>query len=550
MLIQHEIYEFGPYVLDSAQMLLRRDGSVVPLQPRALEMLLALVRRRGEVISKQELMEAVWPDSFVEDGNLTQNVFLLRRELGKTPEGEDYIHTLPKRGYRMNVPIVNLTAGEVRGSVGAEIVATDSGMSADTAPSTRAGEGTGRQNWLVAAAPVLAMLLVLALGIAAAGLWRAETAQPRVSGYTQITHDGAMKRGPSAAEAGPDAALFTDGNRVYFAEGSKDAPAIAEVSAKGGETARIAVPFDLPQLLDVSRGRSDLLVAAGNTASVRPLWAVSVPAGGARRLGDVSAWDASWSPDGREMVYVKDADLYLAKSDGSDERRLTALPGRGWQPRWSPDGQHIRLTIFNVRPSTFSLWEVSPDGTGLRPLLAGWNGGNGPAGGPADGPINVCCGSWTPDGRHFVFQASRGGRSEIWSMPGRPGLLGRLFPSIDAPSQVTNGQLSSLAPVFSPDGRALFVIGQQLRGELEAFDARVGQFVPYLGGISADFVDFSRDGKWVAYVSYPEGTLWRSRIDGSERLQLTVAPMEVTVPRWSPDGSQIAFYVIGGAKQQ
>jgi len=189
-LIQHEIYEFGPYVLDSAQMLLSRDGSVVPLQPRALEMLLVLMRRRGEVISKQELMEAVWPDSFVEEGNLTQNIFLLRRELGKTPEGEDYIHTLPKRGYRMNVPIVNLTAGEVRGSVGAEIVATDSGVSVDAAFSTRAGGRPGRQNWLLAAVPVLAMLLVLALGIAAAGRWRAETAQPRVSGYTQITRWG------------------------------------------------------------------------------------------------------------------------------------------------------------------------------------------------------------------------------------------------------------------------------------------------------------------------------------------------------------------------
>jgi len=189
-LIQHEIYEFGPYVLDSAQMLLSRDGSAVPLQPRALEMLLVLMRRRGEVISKQELMEAVWPDSFVEEGNLTQNIFLLRRELGKTPEGEDYIHTLPKRGYRMNVPIVNLTAGEVRGSVGAEIVATDSGVSVDAAFSTRAGGRPGRQNWLLAAVPVLAMLLVLALGIAAAGRWRAETAQPRVSGYTQITRWG------------------------------------------------------------------------------------------------------------------------------------------------------------------------------------------------------------------------------------------------------------------------------------------------------------------------------------------------------------------------
>src|ERR1700691_813880 len=554
-LIQHEIFEFGPYVLDSAQMLLRRDGSMIQLQPRAVEMLLVLVRRRGEVVSKQELMEAVWPDSFVEEGNLTQNIFLLRRELGKTASGEEYIQTVSKRGYRMNVPVVDFAAEDVSRN-GTTNTAADLepkvflGLVEDSAPANSATLQQAGKNWLVAAVPVLAMLLVLAAGIAAAVLWRTETAQPRVSGYTQITHDGAMKRGSSASEAGPDAALFTDGNRVYFAEGSKDAPAIAEVSAKGGETARIAVPLDLPQLLDVSRGRSELLVAAGNTASVRPLWAVPVPAGGARRLGDVSAWDASWSPDGREMVYVKDADLYLAKSDGSDERRLTTLPGRGWQPRWSPDGQHIRLTIFNVRPSTFSLWEVSPDGTGLRPLMAGWNGENGPGDGPAAGPINVCCGSWPPDGRYFVFQASRGGRSEIWSMPGRPGLMGRLFPSIDAPSQVTNGQLSSLAPVFSPDGRTLFVIGQQLRGELKAFDARVGQFVPCLGGISADFVDFSRDGKWVAFVSYPEGTLWRSRVDGSERLQLTVAPMEVTVPRWSPDGSQIAFYVIGGAKQQ
>jgi DNA-binding winged helix-turn-helix (wHTH) protein len=92
-LIQREIYEFGPYVLDSAQMLLRRGGSVVLLQPRALETLLVLVRQRGEVISKQELMEGVWPDSFVEEGNLTQNIFVLRRELGKTAEGEDYIQT-------------------------------------------------------------------------------------------------------------------------------------------------------------------------------------------------------------------------------------------------------------------------------------------------------------------------------------------------------------------------------------------------------------------------------------------------------------------------
>lgn len=135
-------------------------------------------------------------------------------------------------------------------------------------------------------------------------------------------------------------------------------------------------------------------------------------------------------------------------------------------------------------------------------------------------------------------------------MPGRASLFSRLMPSMAQPAQMTNGQLSSLAPVFSPDGRKLFVIGQQLRGELEKFDAHAGEFATYLGGISASFVDFSRDGEWVAYVAYPEGTLWRSRVDGSERIQLTFAPTEVMVPKWSPDGSRILFYGIGMGKEQ
>ncbi|HTT22162.1 MAG TPA: hypothetical protein VMG82_24755 [Candidatus Sulfotelmatobacter sp.] len=65
--------------------------------------------------------------------------------------------------------------------------------------------------------------------------------------------------------------------------------------------------------------------------------------------------------------------------------------------------------------------------------------------------------------------------------------------------------------------------------------------MPYLGGISAGDADFSRDGQWVTYVSYPDRTLWRSRVDGSERLELTYPPMETLLPHWSPDGQQIAF---------
>jgi dipeptidyl aminopeptidase/acylaminoacyl peptidase len=81
----------------------------------------------------------------------------------------------------------------------------------------------------------------------------------------------------------------------------------------------------------------------------------------------------------------------------------------------------------------------------------------------------------------------------------------------------------------------------QQRAELVKYDSRTREFVPFLGGISAGDVDFSRDGTWVTYVRYPDDSLWRSRLDGSERLQLTYSPMRTGVPHWSPDGLQIAF---------
>lgn len=116
--------------------------------------------------------------------------------------------------------------------------------------------------------------------------------------------------------------------------------------------------------------------------------------------------------------------------------------------------------------------------------------------------------------------------------------------------QISHGQINSLAPVFSPDGKKLFIIGQQLRGELQHFDSDSGRFVSYLNGMSADFAEFSRDGEWLLYVAFPEGTLWRSKADGSERLQLTYAPMQVMVPHWSPDGKQILFHGVGGGRDE
>ncbi len=105
------VYEFGPFRMDPDKQVLLRDGQLIAVPPKAFETLLVLVRRGREVVSKEELLNAIWPDSFVEEANLSQHIFKLRKALGDTLEGERYIVTLPGRGYRFAVPVRTITDG-------------------------------------------------------------------------------------------------------------------------------------------------------------------------------------------------------------------------------------------------------------------------------------------------------------------------------------------------------------------------------------------------------------------------------------------------------
>jgi Tol biopolymer transport system component len=117
----------------------------------------------------------------------------------------------------------------------------------------------------------------------------------------------------------------------------------------------------------------------------------------------------------------------------------------------------------------------------------------------------------------------------------------RFFERAAEPVQLTNGPLNFFNPLPSRDGRKLFVVGEQGQGELVGYDSKTQNFAPFLSGISAESVSFSPDGTAVAYVTYPEGSLWRSKVDGSDLLRLTLPPMQVALPCWSPAAKWIAF---------
>jgi Tol biopolymer transport system component len=189
--------------------------------------------------------------------------------------------------------------------------------------------------------------------------------------------------------------------------------------------------------------------------------------------------------------------------------------------------------VWDQDKDTSTLWEEAVDGTGLHPLFPDWKGKE---------SNNGWGGLWTPDGRYYVFMVGGdmkiGRGANIWALRETESFFGK---TDRTPIQLTFGPLSFFPPVFSPDGKKLFTIGYLPHGEVMRYDVLTKHWGPVLSGTSAINLDFSRDGQWVTYVTYPYGPLWRSRADGSQRLQLTSPEIKVMLPRWSPDGKQIVF---------
>ena len=519
------VFRFDDVEVREREFSLTKAGEVLQVEPKAFRVLLALLRNPGKLIGKEELLNAVWGDAAVTDNSLARSVALLRRLLGDETRNPRYIETVATVGYRFVCKVEvseDATAGLDRPgeSEDAANLQTLIAANLDKDSSGKLSRGSRlRLRWWL-----LSGTIVLVIGLAAA-VWYLRRPLPpfRVAEYTQITHDGRL-----IWDIGG-----TDGSRLYFNR-ELGPQSIAQVAISGGEIAEVPVALPFPATRDVSPDGSALLVTSYD-GSHGSLWNVSMPAGSLRRLlQDTSLVEsAAWSPDGKSVVYsLGNGDLYVIRSDGTGARKLAAMGGHGGYPNglsWSPDGSKIRFSWDN------RLWEISSDGSGLHPLLPGWRASS-----------SQCCGRWSPDGNFFVF-LSRGGLwnhygprpgSQVWVLDERRGLFRR---ASTEPVQLTSGPVRWNSPIPSKDGTKIFAHGVIERGELVRFDAQSGRFQPYLGDISAESVIFSPDGQFVAYVTFPEGILWKANRDGSHPVQLTDAPLYPLNPHWSPDGSQILF---------
>jgi len=171
---------------------------------------------------------------------------------------------------------------------------------------------------------------------------------------------------------------------------------------------------------------------------------------------------------------VKGRELHIARSDGTEIRKLAAPTGSSpYWVRWSPDGSRVRFSVDDA-----SLWEAPIDGSRAYPHLPGW-----------DTSSPACCGTWTPDGKYFVLQASRNGTANVWVLREKVGLFRR---AERGPFQLTNGPLSTSWPTPSTDGKRLFVDGRQDRNEFLRYDLKSRQLVPEFnaeGAISGYYID-------------------------------------------------------------
>lgn len=503
---------FGPFEVDLHSGELFRDGIRLKLQPQPIQVLGVLLEHPGELVTREELHKRLWSEhTFVDfEQGLNTAIKKLRQALCDEAETPHYIETLPRRGYRF------IAAPSTDSPKHPQTVTPPDSPTAD---SMTAQPFCPRTPWLGLHLRIILLLagVVVVVLLTKISYRQLFPVMPRVIGSRQLTHTRLPKS---------SCFLATDGTRVYFQENhGTDQWILSQVSVAGGETSELPSPLTTQCLLGISPSGSELLLE--DSWPHCKFWSLPIPAGTPRLLPipPGSLWPV-WSPDSSSLFFTESHATQLVRIglDGANKTRVLSAPSIH-RPRISPDGKQIRFSAMGNFSGPSDIWQIGIDGSNPHLLFPEFRG-------------RTFFGDWTPDGKLYFFYRSTGLASTLWATREKDaGVLS----SQRKPVLLYAGPLQLQQAIASKNGKELYTVGIDRRGEAAIYDPHSSTFVPFLGGLSASDITFSSDGQWIAYVSYPEGSLWRSRVDGSEKMQLTFPPMGVLLPRFSPDGKFIAF---------
>jgi Tol biopolymer transport system component/DNA-binding winged helix-turn-helix (wHTH) protein len=538
-------YEFEHFRLDAGHLMLYRQGEAVPLRPKVVETLVALIERRGEVVSKDELMDRLWPEQVVEESNLSQSIYLLRKELGDGINGRPLIETFWKRGYRFN--------GEVRRSDDFELilgtrtrtlVLTDELETTESEIETSSVDRLGARLWknssqkiFLAAAALLAGASLLTVG--GIRYWQSLPAEQT----------------PQRAQSAPTAKMFRmtpdlnvnsvaiSSDRHYLTynlvEKGKHSLWVKDVRLES--SSRIMPPVDNPYF-DVTfspDGGHIFYNTFQNNSPNRTIFRIPSNGGEPQSIATDAVGPITFSPDGGRIAFVRawpgKSSLVTADSDGSgNELTLNSRTGTavyeswGSNLSWSPDGSRIAICGARLDGNRYiyELIEVSvTDGKERIIVTPGW-----------DYMDDV---AWLSDGSGLVVRARETHASpwQIWHVSYPDGATRRITNDLNDYDGVSLSADRSLAVTKLVGNWNIWL------GDVE----RPGQFKQITFGSTASDgahgIAFTPDGQ-IIYTSPRDGNtdLWRIDPDGGAQLQLTKNAGEFNGdPVVSPDGNSIVF---------
>lgn len=514
-------YSFGTTCVDASRMSVTRDGEAVSLEPKAMDVLLYLLAHRDRLVTKDELLDAVWKDTFVTPNALTRAIAQVRKALGDDAHEARVIETVSKRGYRFIAPVI-------------ETEAPDLGVQAAPAPppySVTAAAPPSGTNRLGLTFAVLVGLVVVASVIGA--VWFARRPQPAAPSsdiaVTRFTTRQGYDSLPSISPDGRSVVYVSDrtGSLELYQTGlTVGAPDVALTNNGGRNT--------LPEW------SPDGKWIAFRSERFRGIWIVAAAGGVPQQIVDAGT-DPSWSPDSERLVFVPEgvstvmpSGLWTVRRDGTDRKAITlgtAVIGQFGQPAWSHNGRFIAFSI-NRGSSVRELWLTSPDGRSARKLATGLTGDI----------------RWTPSDDGLFWGGINDQRVPRIMHLGINADTGEPTGAPQGRVPIDGGWVDGLS--VSRDGRALFGItrGDSNLWQIDLRGTVVGEPVRLTNeAVRSTTPRIARDGR-IAFNQIVEGrpaTAWIMAPDGTGRTPLLTAG-NMRAPQWSSDDRRM-FVLLDGA---